>query len=447
MRPEIGVVGLGYVGLVWATVLATRGFNVIGVDIDRDKVEAICKGHPPVHEYMLDELLKKAFETGRFEVTTSYEALRDAEVVFITVGTPSSHNGCADLSALRNAINSLARVWRGTRDYKLLVIRSTVPPGTTRKMAETLARSAGLELGRQLGVVYNPEFLREGRAVLDVLNPSRIVIGELDTQSGDTLLEVYTRLHQGILPPVIRTTIENAELAKYASNIFLAAKISLVNTLALLADKTPHTDIDVIANIIGLDPRIGKDYLRAGIGFGGSCLPKDLDALICYSKSRGLPEPAVSMLEGIRKVNAYMTRYVVHLAEELLEGLEGKRITVLGLAFKPGTNDIRNSKSIELIKLLVSKGAVVRAHDPLVKNVPNLKGNVIFTESLEDALDGSNAVIIATPWPEYSRIKPETYATLLAHPKLILDPWRIYKDFQDEFKKAGLKLRFLGVRL
>jgi len=439
---KVGVVGLGYIGLVWAAVLATRGFEVVGVDIDEGKVRAVSSGRVPFYEPRLSEMVSAALGEGLLRATTRYEELRDAEAVFILVGTPPGPRGCADVSAVYDAARRVGEAWRGVGGERLLVVRSTVPPGTTRRAGVIASEASGLRLGSRLLLAFNPEFTREGSAVADMLRPSRVVIGEYNRASGDALEGLYRVLYGGGLPPVIRTSLENAELAKYASNVFLAARVSLINALALIAGRLEGGDIDAIATILGLDPRIGREYLRAGLGFGGSCLPKDLAALTCLAEEMGL-EAVAGLLRSVWRVNEAMVEHAAGLLEEALGGLRGRTVAVLGLAFKPGTDDTRESRSLRLVELLVERGAYVKAHDPVAR--PRLPEGAVLVDSVEEALRGANAAVVATPWQEYVALTPGTYARLLSEPRVVLDPWRVYTPAA--FKRAGVRLVQVGVRL
>ena len=440
---RLGVIGLGRVGLVWAAVLAEAGFHVIGVDLDEAKVRLVSSGKAPFHEPGLDELVSRVVGEGLLEATTSYEKLREADTVFIMVGTPPGPGGAADLRYVEDAARGLGRVWRGARGYRLVVVRSTVPPGTTRGVVGRIVESeSGLRLGEELGLAMNPEFVSEGTAVEDSRRPSRIVIGALDERSAEKLLSIYRVLSRGRLPPVVVTSIENAELAKYANNLMLAARLSIVNALALIAEKTPNADIDTVAHILGLDPRIGSAYLRAGLGYGGSCLPKDVDALRAYASSLELGVVA-SLLEAVQKLNEYMHVHAANLLAEALGGLAGKRIAILGIAFKPGTDDTRESKSLKLALLLRERGASVVLHDPMEgarRDAARL--GLAVVESLEDALRGADAAVVATPWREYVALHPRRFRELMKG-SVVLDPWRVYD--RSAFEREGLLLLQLGV--
>jgi len=417
---RIGVVGLGYVGLVTASVLADQGHIVLGVDVDRQKVELLSRGVSPIYEPGLDELLKK--NRDRLKFTTDHTELRDCEVVFIAVPTPTKISGEIDLSYLFDAVKRLVDIGYGG----IIAIKSTVLPGTARKVEEITG----------LPVVSNPEFLREGSAVYDAIHPDRVIVGSRDKNAGDVVEEVYSFTKA----PVIRTTPEVAELIKYAANAFLAVKLSFINEIANLCEKIEGCDVEVVARGIGLDKRIGLNYLKAGLGYGGSCLPKDTKALTYFARQLG--EPLV-IVEAAMRVNEERIPRVVKRAEELVGDLRGKTICVLGLAFKENTDDIRESQAIKLVKRLRELDAVVKAYDP--KALDNALRLVDFVpaKSVEECLEGSKLAIIATGWDEFrEKISEELLLRLgvkaMIDARRVLDPNKFRKV---RFRAIGLYAR------
>jgi nucleotide sugar dehydrogenase len=380
-----------------------------------------------------------------FKVSTDYNELATASIIFVTVGTPSYTTGDINLSYIRSAVMKLGKVLsRKKVEYPVIAIKSTVIPGTTRAFAQIVEKESDLKLGSDFGVVFNPEFLREGRALEDMLNPSRIVIGELDSRGAD-MLEGFWRDFYSMLgrsPPIIRVTAETAEMSKYASNAFLAVKISFINTIARICEKTPRCDVVDVARIMGLDPRIGPHYLEAGLGYGGSCLPKDVKALIAYAK-RLCIEP--KLLEAADWVNETQPYHVVMRLEEILGDLEGKVITILGVAFKPDTDDVRESRSLILAELLAERGALVRLHDPNSKALENAKrvlgSRVEYYSSIDEALRNADAAIVATAWDYYRRLTPSEFRKLMKSP-IILDARRIYDPTR--FLEEGVRLYAIG---
>jgi UDPglucose 6-dehydrogenase len=389
---KVSIFGLGYVGLTFGVCLASRGFEVIGVDVESSKVEAVNRGEAPFYEPGLSELLRDALERGLFRATIdAREAVLASDITFICVGTPSLPDGSVDLKYVESAARAVGRALRGKEGWHLVAIRSTVPPGTCGGLVKkTLEEESGKRAGEGFGLCANPEFTKEGSAVNDTFNPDRIVIGELDERSGSTLESLYREFHGGNPPPIVRTSLVNAELIKYASNAFLAMKVSFINEIANIAQRIPGADIEVVARGIGFDKRIGPLFLRAGLGFGGSCFPKDLRALIRFSESVNY-EPKI--LKAVLEVNERQPYKAIELAKALTGSLEGKRVAVLGLAFKPNTDDIREAVALKVVRVLLSEGARATVYDP--KAMPNarkvLGGSVEYAVSAEECLKGRTA--------------------------------------------------------
>ena len=424
-KPRVSIFGLGYVGLTFAATLASRGFKVVGYDIDERKLELIKRGKPPFYEPGLEELLAEAVSNGNLTVTRDpEEAVNNTDVTFITVGTPEGPDGGADLSQLHSALRDLGRGLAKKQSWHLVVIRSTVPPGTSRSAAKLLEEMTGKKCGVDFGLCMNPEFLREGNAIEDNLNPDRVVIGECDKRSGDYLEGLYKAFLGGRLPPMLRTSLENAELIKYANNAFLAMKISFINMIANLCERIPYADVEEVARGIGLDKRIGPYFLKAGLGWGGSCFPKDLKALLHVGRELGVDLPLV---EATVEVNERQPLKAVEFAERALGDLRGRRVAVLGLAFKPNTDDMRGAVSIKIVNKLVEKGARVVVYDP--KAMPNAKrifgDKVEYAESALDAIKGADCAIFVTEWDEFKSLKVEEVAKLMKNP-VIIDGRRIF---------------------
>ena len=391
---KIGVVGLGYVGSVTAAVLAKMGNIVIGVDIDSAKVEAFRKGAPPIFEPGLSDFISEAGE--RISFSTSYSELGDAEAVFVCVPTPTVE-GHIDIHFVEEACRTLKKLGNRTT----IIIKSTVVPGT----ASMIMKKLGVK------IVSNPEFTREGSAIIDTMKPDRIVIGSKDASGFQKARKIW----EFTGAPVVETTNENAELIKYASNSFLATKISFINEIANLCEKIPNTDVKTIAYGMGLDRRIGADFLRAGLGYGGSCFPKDTEAIANFARDHG---EALTIVESAMKVNSSRERRIADICwYSLGKSLKGVNVCVLGLSFKDDTDDIRESKSIKLIEELREDGAIVRAFDPVVAG-NNLNGSC---RTHEECLDGSNLAIIATEWNQFSNIL-QNYDGIVVDARRILDP-------------------------
>ncbi len=391
---RIGVIGTGYVGLVSAVGMATLGHHVVGMDKDEGKIEKLKRGEPPFYEEGLEEYLRRAMEEGRLKFTLSTEeAVRGARYVFIAVNTPMDEDGSADLSQLLSATRSIARAMDG---FTVLIVRSTAPVGSLDAMVEVL-REEGKERGRDYDLAYNPEFLREGTGILDFLNPSRVVVGADNPDIAEEVMALY----DGIDAPKLKTTIKNAQIIKYASNAFLAARVSFINEIAAVCEALGG-DVWDVAEGVGLDPRIGRQYLRPGPGYGGPCLPKDLMALIRMSEEYGhFPH----FLEAVHLRNEAQKRRIVWKVKEALGGVfTGKTVGVLGLTFKPNTDDVRNSVSIPILNRIRKQGAKVKAYDPMGSE----SARKVFGMGVEiygdpyTALEGADAVLILTGWKEFA---------------------------------------------
>jgi UDPglucose 6-dehydrogenase len=369
---KIAVIGMGFVGLVTAAVLADQGNNVTCIDVDQKKIDMLKNGGLYIYEPLLKELLLK----NRINVyfSSDYSNLEGNEVAFICVPTPTV-NEKIDLSYVRSALNSVDSVNRNI----IIAVKSTVVPGTASTLSSYIERD----------LVSNPEFLREGNAIGDTINPDRIVIGGKNQE----YVEKVRKIWEFTGAPVLLTTNENAELIKYASNSFLATKISFINEIANLCEKIPGTDVMIVAQGIGMDHRIGKDFLKAGIGFGGSCLPKDTMALVSYAEEKGIE---LKIIKSAIVVNNERIEHAVEMIERKLGNLNGKHIGVLGISFKENTNDIRESKSLELINALKSMGAKVRAYDPSVNEVDTVE----LVEKMEDLIE-CDCAVIASEWKEF----------------------------------------------
>jgi len=379
---RVAVFGAGYVGLVTGACFAELGHHVVVRDVLTEKIDALRQGDVPIHEEGLAELLEKNRERLSF-TTEVEEALSEADVVYVAVGTPPTHSGDADLTAVWTVIDELPRVARRI----VLAMKSTVPVGTGRAVRHRLGER-GLE---NVGYVSNPEFTAEGTAVNDFLNPDRIVIGSFDPADGDVLAE----LHKDIDAPILRSDVNSAEMIKLAANAFLMTRISFINEIANVCEAT-GADVMKVAEGVGLDRRLGPHFLRAGIGYGGSCFPKDSLALKQLASNSGYH---FQLLAAVIEVNELQKRRVVGKLERRLGSLRGKRIALLGLAFKPGTDDMREAPSLVLAGRLQAEGAEVSAWDPVADPTGQLDGVAIAGSALE-ALEGADAAVIVTEWPE-----------------------------------------------
>jgi UDPglucose 6-dehydrogenase/GDP-mannose 6-dehydrogenase len=396
------------VGLVTGACLASHGHTVRCVEVSEERLGLIRAGKAPFYEPGLEDLLREGLASGRFSVTADLApAMKASDVSLIAVGTPAKGED-PDLSYLETAARQIGGELRASAGYHAVVVKSTVVPGTTRNLVRQILESAsGLKLG-EFGLCMNPEFLREGSAVRDFMEPDRIVIGQADSRSGDVLEALYAGFHCEKL----RVGLEEAELTKYASNALLSVLISFSNELASLCEATPGADVETVMQCLYLDRRLSPDgsgarvhpeilsYLRAGIGFGGSCLPKDVNALRVYGKRCGVATP---MLDAVVATNTLRPAQVVDMAERALGGLSEKTIALLGLAFKAGTDDLRSSPALSILQALGSRGARVRAYDPCVG--PEAAGkaglNGFYRESLESALSNADAAVVTTADPAF----------------------------------------------
>ncbi|KXB07192.1 UDP-glucose 6-dehydrogenase [candidate division MSBL1 archaeon SCGC-AAA382C18] len=392
---EICIVGTGYVGLSASVGFASKGNSVTCVDIDKEKVEKINQGEPPIYEKGMEKLLNEALDQELLKATTDLEtAVEKATIIFITVGTPMKEDGSIDLSKVKQAAEDVGKALKEKDDYTVVTVKSTVVPRTTRdEIIPILEKKSGKDAGKDFGVCMNPEFLREGKALSDFLDPDRIVIGELDEKSGK-LLE---NLCKDFDSPILRMGLSSAEMVKYASNSFLANKISFINEIGNICKKL-EIDVYEVAEAMGHDERISPRFLRAGAGYGGSCFPKDVRALIAKSKDISY-EP--ELLESGVSLNEDQPLKMLELLKEHLGGLEGKTVGVLGLAFKPGTDDIRESPALDVVNVLLEENVEVKAYDPkAMDNFRERFPDVEYCDSAEEVLD-SDAALILTDWGEF----------------------------------------------
>jgi len=393
---NISIIGTGYVGLVTGVCFAKLGNKVICVDINEKKIEMINKGVPPIYEEGLEQVLVE--NKNRIEATRDYRyATQNTDVTFICVGTPSEDDGSIDLKFVEEAAEEIGKQLRNKDGWHLVVVKSTVLPGTTGEVVlPLLERHSGKKAGVDFGVAMNPEFLREGIAVRDFLEPDRIVIGYYDDKSR----EVLRKLYSSFSCPIVETLLSAAEMIKYASNAFLATKISFINEIGNMCKKL-GIDAYEVADGMGLDKRIGRAFLDSGIGWGGSCFPKDLDALISWAKRIGEESNIIS---SVVEVNKRQPLKMIDLLKKHVPELKGKTVGVLGLAFKPNTDDIRESRAIPVVKQLLKEKAVVKAFDPkAMENFKKMFPQIRYCSSAEETLD-SDAVLILTKWEEFKKL-------------------------------------------
>ena len=431
---HIAMIGAGYVGLVSAACFSEFGHNVICVDKIKGKIDALKRGLIPIYEPELEALVAKNVEAGRLSFTdTVDDAVKEAEAIFIAVGTPSRRgDGHADLSFVFDAALDISRAMRG---YTVIVTKSTVPVGTGDEVEKIIGSGSP---GGEFDVVSNPEFLREGSAINDFMRPDRVVIGAHTARAREVMKQIYRPLFL-IETPIMYTDRNTAELIKYAANTFLATKITFINEIADLCEKI-GADVQDVSKGMGLDGRIGGKFLHAGPGYGGSCFPKDTLALVRTAQSSGSP---LRIVETVVDVNDKRKKSLVNKVKKVFgDKLMGRKIAILGLTFKPNTDDMRDSPSLELVPSLVADGAEVRAFDPKgMDEAKTLMGGVFWAENIYDAIRGSEMVIILTEWNEFraldlKRIKEEMLKPIMLDLRNIYDP--------NEMANAGFQYYSIG---
>ena len=405
---KISVIGAGYVGLVTAACFAELGHKVSLIEINQERVDSLKRGILPVAEEDLPEFWQRHWTEGRLSVTSDYaQGLADSEFAFIAVGTPSASNGKPDLKWVRSAAKSIADT---ANRPTVIVLKSTVPVGTADIVAGILARHC--RNGYNFPVVSNPEFLREGIAVHDFMHPFRIVVGSYDQDAANAV----TKLYESLDSPVIKCDNRTAEMSKYASNVFLATRISFINEIALLCDEY-GVDVTKVSQITGMEPRCGDGYLGAGLGWGGSCLPKDVRGLIHMAKSRRVSTP---LLRAVQQINDRQPYLVLEKLERLVGPLAGKTIGILGLSFKPGSDDLREARSLLIIALLEEQQCRVRAYDPLaMETTAKLFPGITYCADAYEVATGSDVLILVTEWDEFKELDMKRVASLMNQPVMV----------------------------
>lgn len=427
---NIAVIGTGYVGLVTGTCFADLGNKVTCIDIDERKIETLREGGVPIYEPGLEEVIRRNVAAGRLDFSTSYpEGLADAEFVFIAVGTPSGVDGEADLQYVRMAAETIGE----TMDHPLIIInKSTVPVGTGDWVADIIRRRQPEPV--PFAVVSCPEFLREGSALADFINPDRVVLGSLDREAA----EKVAQLHLPLRAPIMLTDLRTAEMIKYASNAFLATRISFINEIANICEKL-GADVKEVAAGMGYDKRIGRAFLDAGVGYGGSCFPKDVKALEYMGLVHGA-HPA--LLRAVMDINRDQRRQVVHKLRELVGSLDGKRIGLLGLAFKPNTDDMRDAPSLEVAHILAREGAEVRGYDPVAMAVAErVMPEIVMCKTPYALAEGCDALVLMTEWNEFKHLDLARIRGLMRTP-VVLDGRNVYEP--QAMWEAGFLYRGIG---
>ncbi|HEY3329585.1 MAG TPA: UDP-glucose/GDP-mannose dehydrogenase family protein [Capsulimonadaceae bacterium] len=427
---NVCVIGTGYVGLVTGVVFASLGNDVVCVDKDKTKIDNLTKGIMPIYEPGLEDLVARGLAEQRLKFTTDLpKAVGDSEVVFIAVGTPPKGDGSTDLSMVGGVAKEIAGAMKAST---LVVNKSTVPVGTgdyVRKIIE-----ANQPAGTQFDVVSNPEFLREGSAIKDTLEPDRIIIGSNNKDSAMKLVELYAPLER----PMIMTDVESAELIKYASNAFLAVKITFANAIANICEAAGADIVDVTKGM-GLDSRIGPAFLNAGIGYGGSCFPKDTRSLISTADSLGYD---FKLLKSAVETNTAQPNRFVAKIKQVVGDLNGRTIGVLGLAFKGNTDDLRDSKALEVIEALLAEGAHIQAFDPVaMENAKKILPQLTYVKTPYEAADGAHALVVVTEWNEFKQLNMERLKSILVG-KVIFDGRNLYNPKQ--VRRHGLDYHGIG---
>jgi UDPglucose 6-dehydrogenase len=428
---NICVVGTGYVGLVTGAVFADLGNDVVCVDKLREKIDSLRAGRMPIYEPGLEEMVARNVEDGRLTFTTDLgTGVRQSDVIFIAVGTPPLETGETDLSHVEAVA---ADIGRAMDRYKVVVNKSTVPVGTGELVREVVARHQSTPI--EFDVVSNPEFLREGSAIEDTLRPDRIVIGALNQHAAMRLVELYAPLER----PMIITDLPSAEVIKYASNAFLAAKISFINAIANVCEAA-GADVTQVIKGMGLDDRIGAAFLQAGLGYGGSCFPKDVDSLIHTAGRLGYD---FRLLKSVAEINRERAARLVEMVRKVLSPLDEKTVAVLGLAFKPNTDDMREAKSVEVIQQLHAAGASIRAYDPVAADNARalLPAGVTFSSSPYEAAQDADAVVLITEWNEFKFLNLERLRGVLRQ-RVIFDGRNIWEP--ERMRRLGFEYYSIG---
>lgn len=433
MALKLSVIGCGYLGATHAACMSSLGFDVIGVDTDQQKVDALSRGELPFYEPGLDSLLSDEVKTGRLTFTTDFSKVADADVHFICVGTPQSKDGlAADLTYVRGSVAAIAPY---LKQGSLVVGKSTVPVGTAQSLREELSRTAP-----QADLAWNPEFLREGFAVEDTLTPNRLVVGVTSDAHEDILKEVYKKIID-LGTPWIKADLPTAELVKVAANSFLATKISFINAMAEICEAAGG-DVTVLAKAIGYDPRIGNRFLQAGIGFGGGCLPKDIRAFMARAEELGAKQ-ALEFLREIDAINLRARQRVIDVVRaDLSDDLTRYKIAVLGATFKPDSDDVRDSPALDIAAQLHAAGAQVTVHDPkgiepARKRFPNLT----YAHTIEECVKDADVIMHLTEWKQYRELDPNSIAHLVKS-KFVIDGRNMLD--RDKWRAAGWRFHALG---
>ena len=432
---KIGVVGLGFVGLSLTSVLSSKGYDTVGIDINKEKCKKISKGISPFFEPELEKILKNGLKK-KLKISNDFSLINNCDFIFVTVGTPQNTNGSIDLSIIKKAVSTIGESLLKSKKKQIILIKSTVIPGTIKEIIlPILEKKSSKKNGKDFGLISNPEFLQESSAIRDTKFPHVVVLGGDQTEFMKKAKKMFSKLHPNV--PIITTNHQTAEMIKYANNSFLATKISFINQLSNICQKIPGANIDDIGKTIGLDPRIGKLFLNAGPGYGGSCLPKDMKALINFANISGINP---TLLNAVEEINTKQLEQIILMAKEKLGDLASKKITILGTAFKPDTDDIRDSIAIKLIKKLLKEKVKITIHDP--KAIENTKrifeDKIKYAKTIKDALSKSQCVIIMTQWKQYEKLNNNEFKYMTK--KFVIDCRRMLlgKQLDIDYYAIGL---------
>jgi len=439
---SVSIIGTGYVGLVTGATFAHHGIRTVCIDVDDTKVKIIQQGTPPFFEQGLEPLLTEGISNNLLSATADFSQIMETDVTFICVGTPSLADGSADLTAVKAAARSIGEVIKRKDGYHVVGTKSTVLPGTTENLVLPIIENiSGKKADVDFGLVMIPEFLRQGQAVYDAMHPNRVIIGEHDRRSGRAIHELYDRhRHEnGNYIPILHVSIKAAELIKYAANSLLATKISFANEFSRVCEKF-NIDVYEVMKGVGLDNRINPLFLNAGCGFGGSCFPKDVKAILSLSEDIEVRMP---ILKAVLETNEIQPIHLVEIVKEILGELKDKRIAILGLAFKPDTDDTRETRALPIIEALYNEGAIILAYDP--QAVERFKQDcslpIHYVDSIEDALKDADCAVIQTDWKEIKSIQPGTFKELMKNP-VVIDGRRTYNP--ENLRNAGITYRAIG---
>jgi UDPglucose 6-dehydrogenase len=430
---KVAIIGTGYVGLVVGACLADMGHEIMCLDIDKKKIDMLNKGKIPIYEPGLKEVIERNEADKRISFTTDKEkAINFAEIIFLAVGTPQTKDGRADLTYIKQAA---ADIGKHMKDYKVVVDKSTVPVGTAEMVREIIKKN--LKKPINFDVVSNPEFLREGNAVKDFMGADRVVVG-YDSEKAKSKMEKLYRTFVRAFRPIVFVDIKSAEMIKYASNCMLATRISFMNEIAKLCEKA-GADVKKVAAGMGFDHRIGPYFLQAGVGYGGSCFPKDVRALISIGKENDVD---MEILKTVDKVNEEQKKSLLPKIKQLVPNLKGKKIALWGLAFKPKTDDMREAPSLVIIEQLQKEGAKVSAFDPVAKeSAKKLTKNVEFIDDPYEVLKGAHCLVLVTEWDEFRNFSYERVKEMMAEPNIV-DGRNVYEP--EDLKEAGFKYISVG---